>query len=143
MPSTSIVVVNSRQRPHERVLLGISVILGISYLATVPAPQSLAALVPSWLVILWAIGLLLSGGVGLAAAMWRGSIAVALEVERAAWLANTGPLLLIGGASFVVNGWRAMFGGSIILAWAIANLARSRQIRREVNALTAPEGEDQ
>lgn len=133
---------SGRHRYHELVLFGASVLLGISYLSTVPAPQSLTALVPGWLVALWAIGLLASGSLGLIAAAWRGSILVALELERSALLISTGALLLIGGTSFVATGLRALFGGLIIASWAVANILRALQIRRDLHTPTAGERED-
>jgi len=138
MPQRPVVVVTSRQRPHELVLLLASVLLGLGYLLTVPPPQSLAAVVPAWLVTTWSVGLLLSGALGLLGAFWRGSILVALELERAALLVSTGALLLIGGASFAVAGWRALFGGSIILAWGVANIVRCVQIGQDTHKLLNP-----
>lgn len=132
------VVVTSRHRPHELVLLGLSVLLGIAYLVRLPPPQTLAAVVPGWLVAVWALGLVVSGVIGLSAAVWQGSIIVALQMERAALLLNNAPLILIGGASFATLGWgRAVFGGSIILGLAAANLVRSLQINRDVKQLAA------
>ncbi len=52
-----LIVVTGRHRPHELFLFALQVVLGCAYLVSVPAPQSLAALVPSWLVFLWAAGL--------------------------------------------------------------------------------------
>ncbi len=116
-------------------LFAASVVLGLGYLITIPAPQSLAAVVPIWLVQVWALGLLFSGSFGIVAALWRGSLLVGLELERAALLLSTGALALIGGASFAANGIRAAFGGLIIVAWGAANIARCLQIRRDVRQL--------
>lgn len=129
-----LIVVTGRHRPHELLLFALQVVLGLGYLLSVPAPQSLAALVPSWLVFLWAGGLVLSGIVGLAAA-WRKQTLAALELERAALIVSAGALLLIGGASFVATGWRAIFGGSMILAWALANITRCLQIRHDAKQM--------
>jgi len=135
-----VIVVSSRNRPHELVLLGLSAALGLAYLVTVPPPQSLAALVPAWLATMWSLGLFVSGVLGLFAALWRGAIRFALEVERVAMLVSTGALLLIGGASFVVSGWRALFGASLAIAWAAANIVRSGQIRRDLAKIITMEG---
>ena len=115
------------------------VILGAAYLFTVPAPQSLAAIMPHWLVMTWAAAMVLSGAAGLIGSWWRGSPSSALELERGALLMSTGALALIGGASFVVNGWRAAFGGGLIVAWAAANLVRCWQIRTDVKKITTAE----
>lgn len=138
-----IVVVTSRHRPHELFLFALQVLLGVAYLVTVPAPRSLAALVPSWLVHVWAVGLTVSGVLGLAAAVWHRRASTALELERAALLLSTGALGLIGGASFVASGWAAIFGGSMILFWAAANLVRCNQIRKETADLSKAESEQQ
>lgn len=130
----SVLVVSSRRNPHTLFLFALQVPLGIAYLFTVPAPQSLAALVPGWLVMAWAVGLTLSGMVGVVS-VWPWAVTTAMELERGALLASSGALLLIGGASLVVNGLRAIFGWSLILAWAAANLVRCRQIHRDVNQI--------
>jgi hypothetical protein len=89
---------------------------------------------------MWSLGLFVSGVLGLFAALWRGAIRFALEIERVAMLVSTGALLLIGGASFVVNGWRALFSASLAIAWAAANIVRSGQIRRDLAKIIAMEG---
>jgi hypothetical protein len=118
-------------------LFGASVLLGVAYQVQVPTPQSLAALVPAWMVVLWSWGLLLSGAVGLVACFWRGGITVGLGFESGALLMSTAALLLIAAASFAVNGVRAVFGIGLIAAWGLANVARCLQIRHDLRQIAA------
>jgi len=121
-------VVAGRHRPHEVLLLAVSVVSGLAYVIGAPAPGSLAALLPGWAVAVWAWGLLLSGVVGLSG-VWR-----SLELEAAAMLLGAGALLwyAVAVAQF---GWRGLFGGAVALAWASANVWRAAQIRRDLRGI--------
>lgn len=136
------VIVASRFQAHEIALLVISVILGINYLlVTIPTPQSLQALLTDkglgWVATAWAMGLLLSGLAGLGAILWRRDVDIALQIERAAMVMSTGSLFLILGSVLTFNGLNGAFGSAFILAWMIANVARTFQIRKELKSLLA------
>lgn len=130
------IIITSKIRPHELFLFAAQIVLGVGYLVTVPAPASLASLVPSWLVHVWAAGMLISGLAGMAATFLPYSVRM-LDLERGALLMSTGSLALIGGASLIVNGWRAFFAVAMIGFWAGANVARIVQIRRDAAQLKA------
>lgn len=132
-----IVLVTGRHRPHELLLLAVSVLLGVSYLVRVPAPQTLTAAVPRWVVLLWAVGLVASGIVGLAGCLWRGDIATGLGLERGAMLMSTGALLLIGSVIVSATGMRGLFSAGITIAWALANLYRCLQITTDLRQVAA------
>lgn len=132
-----VVLAASRHRPHELFLLGVSVLLGVSYLVTVPAPQSLAAAVPRWAVLLWAAGLLVSGVTGLVGCGWKGQPPIGLGLERGAMLLSTAALLLMASASVAANGERAAWGAGLTIAWALANSMRVRQIGKELREIRA------
>lgn len=135
MSQRPLLIVAPRLRAHELFLFAAQIVLGAGYLVTVPSPPSLAALVPHWLVIVWSVGLLVSGLVGVTAAGLPYSRRT-LDFERGALLISTGSLFLIGGASAVSAGMRAFFGIMMIAAWSGANLVRVWQIRGETHRLT-------
>ncbi len=113
--------------------------LGAGYLLTVPAPASLASLVPHWLAYAWSAGLLISGLAGAAVTFLPYSVRM-LDLERGALVMSTGSLGLIGGAAFMVNGWRAFFSVAVVTCWCVANVARIVQIRRDAARLKAGTG---
>jgi len=126
-----------QRRPYEMCLMVVSVLVGLGYLTTVPAPQSVAALMPGWLVWLWACTLLGSGLLGLAGCLWWGRTTAGLGLERAALAAQSGALLMIAGATLHawLIGWTATFpllGLAFLSAWLVANLWRIFQIRNEL-----------
>jgi hypothetical protein len=121
------VVIAGRHRPHEILLLAVSVLIGGAYILGAPQPGSLAALLPGWAVVVWSAGLLASGAVGLF------GVFRSMRLEQAGMLLGAAALLwyTVAVAQF---GWRGLFAGAICLAWAAANLARALQIQREVRA---------
>lgn len=137
-----IVLVTGRHRPHELLLLAWSVLIGISYLARVPAPQSLAATVPRGIVLLWAGGLALSGIVGLVGCLWRGAVVVGLGLERGALIMSTAVLILIAAAIVSANGQRAVYSAGLTVAWGLANLVRCLQITQDLRQVAAAHKEN-
>lgn len=130
-----IVVVAGRDRPHELLLLALSLFSGISYLLGAPPPGSITALMPAWEIHAWAAGLLVSGLIGLIGCWWRGNRALGLGLELGAMLIGSGALLLYSVAAFALGGWRALFAGGIGVAWMAANLLRAGQIRSDLHQL--------
>ena len=130
-----IVVVAGRDRPHELLFLGLSLLSGISYLLGAPPPGSITALMPPWEIHAWAGGLLASGLIGLVGCWWRGNHARGLGLEMGAMLIGSGALLLYSVAAFSLGGWRALFAGGIGVTWMAANLLRAGQIRSDLRNL--------
>lgn len=137
-----IVLVTGRHRPHELLLLAVSVLLGTSYLVRVPAPQTLTASVPRWVVILWAVGLVASGIIGLTGCLWRGDITTGLGLERGAMLMSTGVMALMAAVVVSATGIRGLFTASITIAWALANLYRVAQITTDLRRIDVAHEED-
>jgi len=127
-----LLILSGRHRPHEILLLVVSLVTGVAYTVGAPPPSSVAALMPGWALHVWSLGLLLSGAIGLAGALTQRSWS--LQVEQAGMLLGAGALVWYS-AAVAPFGWRAMFAGAICLAWAAANLVRAGQIRRDLKGL--------
>lgn len=126
-----LVVVSGRHRPHEILLLAVSVIVGVAYTIGAPPPTSITALMPGWALHVWSAGLVISGVVGLVGTISRR--VWALQLEQAAMLIGAGALIWYT-AAVIPFGWRSLFAGLISVAWAAANLARAEQIRRDLRS---------
>lgn len=122
-------VISGRHRPHEILLLAVSIVTGLAYTIGAPPPTSVAALMPGWALHVWAAGLLISGALGLLGVVVRRPWA--LQLEQAAMLIGGAALIWYAGA-LVSFGWRSLFAGAISLAWAGANLWRAQQIRSDL-----------
>lgn len=128
-----VVLVASRHRPHEQLLLAYSALIGVVYVTTAPAPASLSATLPGWLLTTWAAAMAISGAVGLAGCWWRGERGLGLEAGGL--LMNAGALLMYAAAVFTIAGMRALLPGGIVAAWAVADLWRANQIRRDLRSI--------
>jgi len=124
-----LVVISGRHRPHELLLLTVSVVTGVAYTIGAPPPTSIAALLPPWALHVWSAGLAVSGVLGLVGALTRHGWSLVLE--QAGMLIGAASLVWYVGA-IVPFGWRGLFAGLISLAWAIANVARAVQINRDL-----------
>lgn len=128
-----VLVVAGRRRPHELLLLLFSLLIGLAYTLGSPPPQSVAASMPEWNVRLWAVGLLVSGAVGLAGAVLPLRLDRGLWAEFGAMLIGAGALLMATAAIFQYGGIaRGSFGAGFCLAWMLANLWRALQILRDL-----------
>jgi hypothetical protein len=90
------------------------------------------ALLPGWAIRTWAVGMALSGLLGLIGILARGMRSV--QVEQAAMLIGAAALVWYT-AAVVQFGWRALFAGLISALWAAANLWRAWQIRSDLKGL--------
>lgn len=128
-------VVTGRHRPHEVVFLVLALTLGLAYTIGAPPPQSVAAQMWSWVVHLWAIGLLLHGGVGLVAIFLPVRYERGLRLELGSMLLGFGALIFIAILVFAYAGVAGLFGGGFCIAWATANLVRAWQIQADLKGL--------
>ena len=109
----------------------VAVVLGVS--ALVVPPVGLAALVPAWLLALWAFNLALSGTLGIIAPFRQTSGVInALALERAALWIQTGTLVWIVVSAIFLSGMASGFGLAVYIAWIIANALRDRRIASAV-----------
>lgn len=127
-----IVLLAGRHRPHEQLLLAYSALVGGVYLADASEPAWSVVLHP-WLFTVWAAALALSGLTGLAGCWWRGERG--LGVELGGLLVNAGALLMYVASVFTYAGWRALFTGGLVAAWAGANLWRAGQVGKELRSI--------
>lgn len=125
MTDRPVVVVSGRHRPHEILLIIVSILTGAAYTVGAPPPTSIAALLPGWALLVWSIGLAVSGVIGLAGVLWS------LRIEAAGMLLGTGALIWYA-AAVAPFGWRGLLAGAISVAWAGANLWRALQIRQDL-----------
>jgi hypothetical protein len=136
-----IVLVTGRQRPHEVLLLVLSVLVGAGYSFGAPPPASVAALMPSWLVHVWAGGLLVSGVTGLASlAGGPRLVERRMHLEIGAMLIGAAALMLSTEATIQYAAEagvlpRAGLAAGFGVAWTGANLWRAIQIRFDLRTL--------
>lgn len=129
-------ILAGRYRPHEMLLLAVSIIIGLAYLLGAPPATSLAALIPRWELHAWAIGMLTSGILGLLGTLWqRRDLPRGLALEAAGLLIGSGALLLYLAAILRVAGPAGLSAGGIVAAWMLANLWRTAQVRTDLRGL--------
>lgn len=129
------VAVSGRHRPHEVLLLAVSLLVGIALILGAPAPGSITALLPRWEVHVWAAGLAVSGAAGLAGCLWRPGTERAMWLEAGAMLTGAGSLLFYVVALLALGDPRGILAGGITAAWMAANLVRAGQIRRDLRGM--------
>lgn len=123
--SRPVLVISGKHRPHEILLLAVALIVGTAYTVGAPPPNSIAALLPTWALYIWSVGLAVSGVVGLIGVRWSP------RIEAAGMLIGTGALIWYS-AAVAPLGWKALLAGGICAAWAGANLWRAVQIRQDL-----------
>lgn len=124
-----------RQAPHKLLLLLVSTILGLFYIFGSPAPATVAATQPVWVVHLWAVGLLLSGVAGFAGCFWLTDLRRALRLEASGMYLGASTMVLYAVSLFAYSGWRALGSGLTFALWSVANLWRLWQINRDLRDL--------
>lgn len=123
------------QRPHELLLLVLSVITGVTNLIAPPPGSPMTAL-PDPMRISWAFGMILSGLAGLLGCLWRWNAERGLLIEQGAMLLGAGMLLILWAAITALIDWRrGLLSAGTILFWMVANLWRAAQIRADLRRL--------
>lgn len=130
--------------------MALSMLFGLSYLTAVPS-SAVRALLPGWLFIAWAAGLLLSGAGGAAGAVLGNVVAArrrywGLSLERAAIRLQAGVVGALGVATVYV--WLRTpgtafpaIGVSLVGVWIVINLIRDRGIGSEIRSLPTTDQE--
>lgn len=129
-----VLIARAGRSPHEVWLLGACVLAGSTGLASGAESNAVAAALPGWAQLLWYAGLLLWGTVALAGLAWRHRVE-GLLIERAALVALTGLCLVYALGAIVYAGLpAAAVGAALTVAFALANVARARQISHDLAA---------
>ncbi len=135
--------VSAQHRPYELCFMLVSILIGVGYLTTVPAPTSVVALMPTWVVGVWSTTLVVSGVLVIVGCLWHGQFVVGLGLERAGLSAQTGALLIIDGS--VLYTWTTghlatfpLLGVGFLTGWMAANIWRIRQIATTLRHLHIP-----
>lgn len=130
-----VIVITGRHRPHELLLLVYGTFIGITTLAG--ERTAVSALMPTWVVTLWALCFVLSGIVGLFGAWWRSSIVRGLWLELGGMLLGAAATALYSASVFtIIKGWQGIIGSGLVAAWGIANMWRATQIRLDLKKIT-------
>lgn len=136
----AIIVLTGRHRPHELLFLFLSALSGLVYmLGLPPPPASPESHISPSIIRVWAIGLFVSGVVGLVACLWPMDMVRSLYLELSSMLMGSGALLVYA-ASIATFGMRGAFGAGFTLTWIAANLVRSAQIRSALREQDKPNG---
>jgi hypothetical protein len=122
--------------PFELYLMLAATLQGFTVLAHLARPSSIEALLPRWLVILWA-GLLVVGGILTGAGLtWPGDPFTAIEIKRVGLVASG-----IGASAYAVALFEIGPGGIVAGLYAAGFVAacavRVWQIRRALRAARA------
>jgi hypothetical protein len=106
---------------------------GIAYTLGTPPPQSVAATEPELITKIWAIGLLVSGTVGLIGELAPLDPRIGVRLVAGALLIGAGALVVVTFAVFSYLGLsRGLFSGGCSAAWLLANIIRAIQIGRDL-----------
>jgi hypothetical protein len=138
MSASRYVIVTGRGRPHEVGLLVWGLVFGVLALLGAPRTLSLSEW-PPWAFYIWAVGLIVSGVVGILGCYWRGHIEVGLLYESAGMLIGSGGLLAPMIGAFQISGGKALFTAGLYATWAIMNACRVYQIHRDLQVLRSVE----
>jgi|GEM_PF-2166827 len=127
-------IVLGRNRPHELLLLLLSILWGGVALFA-PTPDGLVSRLPGWLTILAAGALLSSGTIGLVGCLWRTTVEVGLGLELGAMLIGAGGLLLSGYAVLRYGEGGGTVTAVFMSVWIVANMWRAMQIWNDLRTL--------
>lgn len=133
-----ILIVPGRERSHEVTLNVWAVIVGVFYLFGAPRSPAMSAMGPP-LTYIYAVGLIVGGGLALAGSFWLSDLERSLELERAGLIALTGMLFIYMAAVFTVTGSPGLFAAGLVGAWAWANIRRALQCTRDLARLREPD----
>jgi len=128
----------ARPAPHKLFLLAGQTALGIAFTVGAPPPMSVSATQPRWALHAWAALMLVAGGTGLVANLYRRwGLQIALLLELGSMQMGATGLLFYAVTLIGYAGWtRALSSAVILVAWASANAWRGVQIRRDLRELT-------
>ena len=119
--------IRARRHPHQVFIAGLCVVAGLPILAGGPAPGTLAAAIPPWLLGVWSAVLVLGGALVVAAAIVRHDLA-ALYLEGAAHLPLAVMTVAYAVALIAAGGARGLVAAAIFLGFGVASAVRFAQV---------------
>lgn len=124
------VVVVTRKKPHELLLLVLSVLSGMAYFLE---PDGKPDVIPVQVSIAWAVLLMSSGLFGLlGVAIQRWQLLRGMRIERGALQLQAGLVIIYGSSLVAFVGWQSLVSLAAALVWAGANAWESRLISRDL-----------
>lgn len=123
-----------RRQPHQILLCSWCVLAGVVFLAGVaPAPTSVAALLPAWVLWVWYLLLTVGGSVGLIGSWWpRRQLYRGLQLERASMIFLASGTVMYMIAMIGTAGARATGAAGFLAAWGGACVWRALQIHADI-----------
>lgn len=126
-----------RRQPHQILLCAWCVVAGLVFLAGVaPAPGSVSALLPTWVLWVWYLLLTAGGTVGLVGSWWpRRQLYTGLQLERASMIFLASGTVMYMIAMIGTAGARATGAAGFLAAWGGACVWRALQIHDDLITL--------
>lgn len=122
-----------RYPPYEFSFMLLAIFLGAVWLTTIPAPATVVAVMPAWVVTGLAVVLLATGLLCILGCVWRGNPERGLQLESGALGGQTGGLLILGGSIYYT--WAVgivpappALGVGLLVAWMASNMWRLVEI---------------
>lgn len=129
-----IIVISGKGRPHEVMLLVVSVLLGIAFLLGIKPPNSIESLMPTWMRTAWFLFLLIGGSIGLVGIWWRNKY-TGLVLERFSMILLSAAAGMYAVAVISYGKTAAIAVGAILIAWSIACGVRATQITSDLKSM--------
>lgn len=116
-------------------MLAAAAACGCALLVADARPRTVSESMPAMVQVIWEVGLLVCGLVGLVGVGWRGHPATGLGVELGALMLLGSSTAMYGIALFAVAGLQATAAGTFIAAVSAASWWRSTQIVRDLRRI--------
>ncbi|MFC0504210.1 hypothetical protein [Micromonospora costi] len=122
------VQIASGRHPFEMAVLLAAVCSGVALVVTDRRPASVLAAMPATVQLLWEVGLIVAGVIGLIGVTWNGDLSTSMGVEMIGIILLGTVTTMYAVALFVVSGSAAIAAGAFICAIAAASWARAVQV---------------
>jgi hypothetical protein len=131
------VQVTTGRHPFEVAVLAAAAACGLTLMVSGVSPRSVAAAMPEFVQVLWQVGLLAGGIIGLVGTFWPGKLAAQLGAEAVGVMFLGSATTMYTIALFTVSGTQAIAAGAFVGAVALASWARAGQIARDLRKVAA------
>jgi hypothetical protein len=133
-PLDVVPVIIKRREPFEIVILALLFISAVTQLLVKQPPQSIAALIPEWYGLDWAILTIFGTGIALVG-IWLPELVTGLFVERLGVNVTNMSLVIYGAAVVVFGKAQGLTSFGLILAGIVAFWMRRVEITKAVKRL--------